>query len=311
MRLFELTKAPAKTKHVVMAYGRFNPPTIGHGKLIAKVKEVAGSDDYFIVPTKTQDAKKNPLTFEQKVHFMNEMFPDAKGHIALDPQIKTVFDLMMGLQLSGATSVTMVVGDDRVKQFESMLNSYNGKEAKHGTYNFESINIVSAGQRDPDGEGVEGMSASKMREAAANDDYEAFKQGLPQGYDGRELFQTVKQGMGLTESTANVDKERSRLQLIIQHIEAQKRLGLSANDIKKLRKAKLELKRLSEAEETCKTCGGEGVVYWDYDDPEVEATVKASAPCPDCSIQEDADNKEAEKYRKGSLAGKFIYSGWG
>ena len=260
MRLFELTNPPAKTKTITFTFGRMNPPTVGHGKLIQKVIDTASGDDFVIIPTKTQDKKKNPLSFEQKVHFLNEMFPLIEGHVALDSNIRTVFDAMKAFDAAGVKQVTMVVGSDRVGQFEKLLNSYNGKE-----YNFDAINIVSAGQRDPDADGVEGMSASKMREAAQNDDYESFQQGLPQGFDGQELFQAVRQGMGLTE----------------------------------------------DAEHTCKTCGGEGVVYWDYDDPEVEATVKASAPCPDCSVQEDADNKEADRYRNWGLQGKFIYSGWG
>jgi cytidyltransferase-like protein len=260
MKLYELTNKPAQTKHVVMTFGRYNPPTIGHGKLFAKLKEIAGNDELIIVPTKTNDPKKNPLTFDQKVYFLNQMFPEIKGDIALDPDLKTIFEVVIAIYQNGATDLTMVVGSDRVGQFKGMLLGYNGKE---DFYNFNSINIVSAGERDPDSDGVEGMSASKMREAAANDDYESFQQGLPKGFDGQEMFQAVKQGMGITESNE------------------------------------------------CKTCGGEGVVYWDYDDHEVGAIVKASAPCPDCSVTEDADNKDREAYVRGSKAGKFIYSGWG
>lgn len=207
MRLFELTNAPTKTKHVVMTFGRMNPPTIGHGKLFAKLKEVAGGDEIMIVPTKTQDKKKNPLSFEQKVKFMGEMFPDVADDIVLDPNLKTIFEVVIGIYEAGYTDLTMVVGSDRVGQFKGMLLGYNGKE---DFYNFNSINIVSAGQRDPDADGVEGMSASKMREAAANDDYESFQQGLPQGYDGTEMFQAVKQGMGLTEDADNKEADQYR-----------------------------------------------------------------------------------------------------
>jgi hypothetical protein len=130
------------------------------------------------------------------MQYLNAMFPAA--NISND-KMKTILEIVVSLYDEGWENITLVVGDDRIADFDKMLNTYNGVEGKaHGYYNFNSINVVSAGQRDPDAEGAEGMSASKMRSAAVANDYDSFKQGLPNTFEhGERLFKDVQQGMNL------------------------------------------------------------------------------------------------------------------
>ena len=190
-------------KPVVFTFGRFNPPTIGHLKLLDKVASIARGKDYRIYASQSNDAKKNPLQYKEKVTFMRKMFPKHGRNIVMDPKIKTVFDIATQLYDEGFNQLNMVVGGDRVAEFEKLLVRYNDQKGRHGYYNFiEGINIISAGRRDPDSEGVEGMSASKMRAAASNGDLKSFQLGLPKGYsDGVNLFNTLRKRMGLREIT--------------------------------------------------------------------------------------------------------------
>jgi DNA-binding ferritin-like protein (Dps family) len=192
MRVQDLTEATST--HIAFTFGRFNPPTIGHEKLINAVKAAAGK--YRIYVSKTHDIKKNPLDYNTKMQYLNAMFPAA--NISND-KMKTILEIVVSLYDEGWENITLVVGDDRIADFDKMLNTYNGVEGKaHGYYNFNSINVVSAGQRDPDAEGAEGMSASKMRSAAVANDYDSFKQGLPNTFEhGEQLFKDVQQGMNL------------------------------------------------------------------------------------------------------------------
>ena len=192
MRVQDLTEATST--HIAFTFGRFNPPTIGHEKLINAVKAAAGK--YRIYVSKTHDIKKNPLDYNTKMQYLNAMFPAA--NISND-KMKTILEIVVSLYDEGWENITLVVGDDRIADFDKMLNTYNGVEGKaHGYYNFNSINVVSAGQRDPDAEGAEGMSASKMRSAAVANDYDSFKQGLPNTFEhGERLFKDVQQGMNL------------------------------------------------------------------------------------------------------------------
>lgn len=191
------------TKEVVFAFGRFNPPTTGHEKLIQKVADVAKKSGavYQIYPSQSSDPKKNPLDFQTKVKFMRKMFPKHGRNIIADKSMKTAIDVLVKLYERGYNKVTLVVGGDRVSEFKALASKYNGVKARHGFYNFEhGINIVSAGERDPDAEDVSGMSASKMRAAAAAGDYDLFAQGLPPSFkDGQSLFNAVRSGMGLRE----------------------------------------------------------------------------------------------------------------
>ena len=192
MRVQDLTEATST--HIAFTFGRFNPPTIGHEKLINAVKSAAGK--YRIYISKSHDIKKNPLDYNTKMQYLNAMFPSA--NISKD-NMRTMLEIIVKLYEEGWENITLVVGSDRVADFDRMLNTYNGVEGKaHGYYKFNSINVVSAGDRDPDAEGAEGMSASKMRAAAVANDYDSFKQGLPNTFEhGERLFKDVQQGMNL------------------------------------------------------------------------------------------------------------------
>jgi phosphopantetheine adenylyltransferase len=190
------------TSEMVFSFGRFNPPTIGHEKLIEKAAANAKGNNFRIYASQSQDAKKNPLSYDDKIKFMRKMFPRYGRNIIHDSSIRTVFDILVGLYKEGYSKVSMVVGSDRVKEFEVLANKYNGQDARHGFYNFEDgINIISAGERDPDKDTVSGMSASKMREAAADEDFGSFMKGMPSNFSGaRDLFNAIRKGMGLAES---------------------------------------------------------------------------------------------------------------
>ena len=177
----------------VFTFGRFNPPTVGHKKMLGKIIEIAEEQhaDSYVFVSHTQDRKKNPLYHHEKIKYMKHMFPEMQKIYLSDKVIKTPIDAT--LYLNKYDRIVMVVGDDRVENFTKMLNRYNGKEMKSGMYNFKSIDIISGGERDPEMEGVSGMSASKMREAAKNEDYITFKQGLPNEYDGSDLLKVVKE----------------------------------------------------------------------------------------------------------------------
>jgi len=189
-----------KSETAVFAFGRFNPPTVGHLKLANRVKHVAGvKGDAFIYTGFTQDAKKNPLSYRDKIKFMKAMFASSKVTVE-DTNARTVFDVVTDLYNQGYRSVKMVAGSDRIKEFENLLTKYNNVKGRHGFYNFKELYVVSAGERDPDAEGVEGMSASKMRALAANGDMKAFMLSLPRGFRmGKQLYKAVRKGMGVTE----------------------------------------------------------------------------------------------------------------
>ena len=185
---------------VVFAYGRFNPPTTGHEKLIEKVVSVAGTNDYRIYPSHSQNPKKDPLPQVLKTAYMRKMFKKYARNIIVTKS-KNAIEIAVELYDQGYKNLVMIAGSDRVKVFDTMLNNYNGVEGKgHGYYKFDSIEIVSAGERDPDSEGVEGMSASKMRAAASDGDMESFLQGVPSGFsDGKKLYRDVRKYMGIRE----------------------------------------------------------------------------------------------------------------
>ena len=199
MRRFkDLMEAPDT---IVFGFGRFNPPTTGHEKLIQKTASVAGSNPYRIYPSFTQNPKNDPLPHALKVAYMRKMFKKYARNIIADKDAKTVIHIAVKLYDEGFKNLVMVAGSDRIKEFDTLLNTYNGVEGKrHGYYKFDSIDIVNAGQRDPDSEGVEGMSASKMRVAASNGDMDSFLQGVPSGFsDGKKLYRDVRKYMGIRE----------------------------------------------------------------------------------------------------------------
>jgi len=188
---------------VVFTFGRFNPPTIGHEKLIKKVAQVAGSNPFRIYPSFTTNPKKDPLPHALKVAYMRKMFKKYAKNIIADISSKTAINIAVKLYDEGYKNLVMVTGSDRVKEFDTLLGTYNGVEGKrHGYYKFDSIKVVSAGERDPDAEGVEGMSASKMRAAAVAGDYDAFSTGIPvtlSDADKKKLYRDVRKYMGIRE----------------------------------------------------------------------------------------------------------------
>jgi len=182
---------------ITVVFGRFNPPTIGHQKLLDKAKKAAGKGTLRIYPSRSQDAKKNPLDTDTKYDVMQKMFPSHADSMVNDPNSKTIFDVLKKAYGDGYSNVNIVVGGDRVKEFDKLATEYNGK-----LYNFNSVKTISAGNRDADAEGIEGMSASKMRKAAAENDFETFSKGVPKSLDDKtvkQLFNTVKKQMKIKE----------------------------------------------------------------------------------------------------------------
>ena len=181
------------TETLTVAFGRFNPPTVGHGKLLAAAKKAAQGEDMKIYPSRSQDAKKNPLDADMKVSFMKKMFPDYSENIVNDDEMRSIFNVLTTADEQGYRNVNIIVGSDRQAEFENLATKYNGD-----LYNFENIRVISAGVRDADAEGVEGMSASKMRKAVMDDDFDAFRRGTPKELDDGDtqaLFDAVRAGM--------------------------------------------------------------------------------------------------------------------
>ena len=181
------------TETLTVAFGRFNPPTVGHGKLLAAAKKAAAGEDLKIYPSRSQDPKKNPLDPDMKVGFMKKMFPDYEENIVNDAEMRSIFNVLTTADEQGYKSVNIIVGSDRQSEFESLAQKYNGD-----LYNFDLIRVISAGVRDADAEGVEGMSASKMRKAVVDDDFDAFRRGTPKELndgDTQALFDAVRSGM--------------------------------------------------------------------------------------------------------------------
>jgi len=187
-----------KTKGTLtVAFGRFNPPTTGHEKLLNTVASSSDDGDYVIIPSRSQDKKKNPLDPDMKVSVMKQMFPQHSEKIINDPGNKTIFDILKRAHNDGYTGVRIVGGADRQKEFDKLVNNYNGK-----MYQFDNIEVRSAGDRDPDSDSVEGMSASKQRKAAAENDFDNFLKGVPTAMNkkaARELFDNVRKSMNIKE----------------------------------------------------------------------------------------------------------------
>lgn len=184
---------------LTIAFGRFNPPTIGHLQLMDTASAAAEQDqsDYIIVPSRSQDAKKNPLDADTKIFYMRKLFPQHSERIYNDVNMRTIFDVLKKAHNDGYSSVRIVGGSDRVKEFENLANNYNGN-----LYQFDNIEVISSGDRDPDSDGVEGISASRMRLAAAEGDFKTFRAGIPPEVprkDAMELFEVIRQSMGIEQ----------------------------------------------------------------------------------------------------------------
>jgi len=191
----EATPAEGEMSDILtVAFGRFNPPTVGHEKLLKSAQKASEGGDLKIYPSRTQDPKKNPLDPDMKISYMKKMFPDFEENIINDAEMKSIFNVLIAASEAGYESVNIVVGSDRQAEFENLAQKYNGE-----LYDFDLIRVISAGVRDADAEGVEGMSASKMRKAVMDDDFDSFRKGTPKSLDDgdtRALFDAVRQGMG-------------------------------------------------------------------------------------------------------------------
>lgn len=179
---------------VVVAWGRFNPPTIGHKKLIDAVAKIAKRDDYFIYPTHTNKKPKDPLPSDKKVEYMKKMFPTHASNIIYNKNVNTIIKLLQEYQ-GTYTDLTLVAGSDRIASYKALLDKYNGVE-----YTYRNLDVVSAGERDPDADGASGMSASKMRASAKDADFMTFRKGIADTLDDNEkmqLMMEVREGMGL------------------------------------------------------------------------------------------------------------------
>ena len=184
---------------LTVAFGRFNPPHLGHLQLMnTAANSVEGDkDDYLIVPSRSNDPKKNPLDPNTKVDIMKSMFPQHADNIMNDARARTIFDVLNAANNDGYANVKIVGGADRVKEFTKLANNYNGK-----LYDFDKVDVISSGDRDPDAEGVEGLSASRMRLAASENDFKAFSKGLPKDLDKdakKQIFTAVRSSMGINE----------------------------------------------------------------------------------------------------------------
>ena len=194
MLLRDLYEAPGKT--AAMAFGRLNPPTIGHAKLVAAIEAQEG--DHYLFLSQTQKPKTDPLDFATKMKLAKQFFPGINvGHQA----VRTPIQALEQLQGLGYTDVVFIAGSDRVDGFQKLFDTYNGQPDKTGKvpFKFNSIKVVSAGERDPDADGAEGMSASKMRAAAAAGDLESFAQGVPTPALAQKLYDAVRTGMGVKD----------------------------------------------------------------------------------------------------------------
>jgi len=175
------------------AFGRFNPPTVGHEKLLGAARKASAGGVLKIYPSRSSDPKKNPLDPDMKISYMKKMFPDYEEEIVNDAEMKSIFDVLKTAEADGFKNVNIIVGADRQAEFENLAQKYNGD-----LYNFDLIRVISAGVRDSDAEGVEGMSASKMRKAVQDDDFDSFRRGTPKGLkdaDAQAVFDAVRTGM--------------------------------------------------------------------------------------------------------------------
>jgi len=187
---------------LTIVFGRFNPPTVGHEKLLQAAEKAAIGGELKIYPSRTNDPKKNPIDPDMKISYMKKMFPDYEEQIINDPEMVSIFNVLVTAAEDGYKNINIIVGADRQAEFENLANKYNGE-----LYDFKEIRVISAGVRDADAEGVEGMSASKMRKAVQDDDFDEFRKGIPSkltNADTQALFDAVRTGMGTKKKKKEV-----------------------------------------------------------------------------------------------------------
>lgn len=239
MLLRELFEAPAK--RAVLAFGRLNPPTVGHAKLVDKLTSIDG--DHFLFLSQTQKPKTDPLDFATKMKFAKQFFPGVNvGH----QSVRTPVQALEFLQSLGYTDVVFIAGSDRVDGFQKLFDTYNGQPDKTGKvpFKFNSIKVVSAGERDPDADDVSGMSASKMRALAAQGELESFAQGVPDKKLAKTMYDAVRKGMGVKDAVAAEDasgEEEDEFHRKLDKL-VHKTFGHSSDEKKKEKKKKTDEK---------------------------------------------------------------------
>jgi len=256
-------------KTVVLSFGRMNPITSGHSKLVDKINSVAKSEGATpqLYLSHSQDKAKNPLSYDDKYSYARKAF----GNLVKKSRARTIIEVLK--ELDGQFDrVMMVVGSDRIREFERLLNKYNGKE-----YTFDSIDVVSAGERDPDAEGVKGMSASKMRALAAEGDLSSFKKGLPKslqrGKTPQEIFDKIRDAMGITEEMSSDEslelfevltlQQRRKRKLTMRRIKNKIKRGrrISQRKLATPEKIKTRAQRKAKEEVRKRIAGKRGVNY--------------------------------------------------
>ena len=206
MFLIEVFKEKSR-KHVAFCFGRMNPPTIGHARLLNTTARASAGGDYYIFLSHTQDSKKNPLDYNTKIDFVKSMYPQHADHVSYG-SLRTIMEIMEFLYHNNYTDVTYVCGNDRLPAFKELLNKYNGIEGGKTYYKFNSIDIVSSGPRDPDDDGVAGASASAARAAAEEGDKEEFKKITGAGRFAPQLYKAVRKGMLKENASGYIPKNK-------------------------------------------------------------------------------------------------------
>ena len=206
MHLRELFLKEDDRATAVFAFGRFNPPTIGHQKLIQKVQSMARqvNGKGFIFLTHTQNNKKDPLSFQEKQAYITSQINDPNLQIG-STDVKTIIQALQKIQAQGRTRVIMIAGDDRVMEFQQFLNQYNGNPDKAGNipYKFDDVQVVSAGQRDPDADDIAGVSASKARDWALKGQEHEFSKIVMGGDAGKVLYDKIQDALGVQVAENN------------------------------------------------------------------------------------------------------------
>lgn len=207
-----------KRKKAIFAFGRMNPPTLGHEKLIMKVVELANRDgaDPYIFISHTQDSKKNPLTSTQKLKYLRLGIPKAQKHIVASATVKTPFDALGHLIDLGYTEVVLVAGQDRVPEFNKSVGSYVNHPDPEKSFELDSFRVVSAGERDPDADGAEGMSGTKMRQLAISNNFKQFKKGVPSQLSDKyaqEMFDAIRKAMKIEEMVEEIQRLKNTLNI--------------------------------------------------------------------------------------------------
>jgi hypothetical protein len=196
-----------QSKHVAFCFGRMNPPTIGHARLLNTTARASMGGDYYIFLSHTQDSKKNPLDYNTKVDFVKSMYPQHADHVSYGG-LRTIMEIMEFLYHNNYTDVTYVCGNDRLPAFKELLNKYNGVDGGKTYYKFNSIDIVSSGPRDPDDDGVAGASASAARVAAEQGNKEEFKKITGAGRFAPQLYKAVRKGLLKEDASGYIPKNK-------------------------------------------------------------------------------------------------------